>query len=89
MLELDPLNNFHLHGTMFYSTNSGTFSSATQYTDILDMMQGDRSILQFTYPFPGEFMFHSHHNHFSELGWQGFFNVDNDHSYGYFKGLSP
>lgn len=84
MLEFDVANNFHIHGTMFYYTSSGSFSSGLQYTDILTLMQGDRGILQFTYPFPGLYMFHSHHNHFSELGWSGFFKVDNDRNYGYF-----
>lgn len=84
MLELDKVNSFHMHGIMFYFTESGTFEGSI-YTDILTLAQGDRGIIQFSFPFPGEYMFHSHINHFSELGWVGFFNVDNDHSYNYFK----
>jgi manganese oxidase len=32
-------------------------------------------MIEFHYNFPGQFMFHSHINHFSDLGWIGFFNV--------------
>jgi hypothetical protein len=75
MVEFDPLNNFHMHGNMFYYTPSGTLDSPRTYTDIVSLMQGDRGILEFKYPMPGMFMFHSHLNHFSDLGWLGFFNV--------------
>jgi FtsP/CotA-like multicopper oxidase with cupredoxin domain len=45
------------------------------YTDIVSLMQGDRGIIEFSYQYPGEFMFHAHKNEFTRLGWQGFFNV--------------
>ena len=45
------------------------------YTDIVTLGQGDRGMVEFKYPFPGQFMFHAHINHFSDLGWIGFFNV--------------
>jgi len=77
MLEFDPLNNFHLHGEMFHYIPIGTNEKPSVYTDIVSMMQGDRGILEFTYHFPGEFMFHSHKTEFTRLGWQGFFNVTN------------
>ena len=77
MVEFDPLNNFHMHGNMFYYTPSGTVDSPRTYTDIVSLMQGDRGMLEFTYHLPGMFMFHSHLNHFSDLGWLGFFSVDN------------
>ena len=77
MLEFDPLNNFHMHGNMFYYTPSGTLDSPRTYTDVVSLMQGDRGMLDFTYHMPGMFMFHSHLNHFSDLGWLGFFSVDN------------
>lgn len=75
MAEFDPVNSFHIHGTMGNFTESGTPSSAPQYTDIVTLGQGDRGIFEFNYKFPGEFMFHSHINHFSDLGWTGFFLV--------------
>jgi manganese oxidase len=75
MVEFDPVNSFHMHGNMFYYTPSATTESAKMYTDIVTIGQGDRGMIEFHYNFPGQFMFHSHINHFSDLGWIGFFNV--------------
>ncbi len=75
MVEFDPVNSFHIHGTMFNFTESGTPQSAKTYTDIVTLGQADRGILEFNYKYPGEFMFHSHIAHFADLGWTGFFNV--------------
>ena len=75
MLEYDPINNFHLHGEMFYYIPTGSSDKPTMYTDIVSLVQGDRGIIEFSYHYPGEFMFHAHKNEFSRLGWQGFFNV--------------
>jgi manganese oxidase len=77
MVEFDPVNSFHMHGNMFNYWASGTLNSSKIYTDIVTLGQGDRGILQFHYNFPGQFMFHAHINHFSDLGWIGFFSVDN------------
>jgi FtsP/CotA-like multicopper oxidase with cupredoxin domain len=77
MVEFDPVNSFHMHGNMFYYTPSGTLDSAKMYTDIVTLGQGDRGMLEFKYPYQGQFMFHAHINHFSDLGWIGFFSVDN------------
>jgi len=75
IVEFDPLNSFHIHGTMGYFQESGSPNSARVYTDIVALQQGDRGIFEFNYKYPGEFMFHSHINHFSDLGWVGFFLV--------------
>jgi FtsP/CotA-like multicopper oxidase with cupredoxin domain len=77
MVEFDNLNSFHMHGNMFFYTPSGTLQSSKIYTDIVTLGQGDRGMLEFHYNFPGQFMFHAHVNHFSDLGWLGFFNVTN------------
>jgi manganese oxidase len=77
MVEFDPVNSFHMHGNMFNYWASGTLNSSKIYTDIVTLGQGDRGIVQFHYNFPGQFMFHAHVNHFSDLGWIGFFSVDN------------
>ncbi|MDP9286802.1 MAG: multicopper oxidase domain-containing protein [Thermoproteota archaeon] len=77
MVEFDPVNSFHMHGNMFNYTPSGTLNSSKIYTDIVTLGQGDRGMLEFHYNFPGQFMFHAHINHFSDLGWIGFFLVDN------------
>jgi FtsP/CotA-like multicopper oxidase with cupredoxin domain len=79
MVEFDPVNSFHLHGNMFYYTPSGTLNSSKIYTDIVTLGQGDRGIVEFNYPLPGVFMMHAHINHFTDLGWIGFFNVTDSH----------
>jgi FtsP/CotA-like multicopper oxidase with cupredoxin domain len=37
--------------------------------------QAQRGIVEFTYKFPGQFMFHAHVTEFAELGWTGLFQV--------------
>lgn len=75
MVEFDPVNSFHIHGTMGNYTSMGTLTTPKVYTDLILLQQADRGIFEFSYNFPGEFMFHSHINHFSDLGWVGFFSV--------------
>jgi FtsP/CotA-like multicopper oxidase with cupredoxin domain len=75
MVEFDPVNNFHLHGNVFKYYPSGTSKTPAYVNDITAMTQGDRGILEFKYDLPGKYMFHSHINEFSDLGWMGFFEV--------------
>ena len=37
--------------------------------------QAQRGILEFSYRWPGPYMFHAHVTEFTELGWMGHFNV--------------
>jgi len=39
------------------------------------LCQGERCILEFSYKYPGKFMFHAHQSEFAELGWMGMFDV--------------
>ena len=75
MLEFDPLNNFHLHGNLFNYYPSGTSLTPDYKNDIVSMMQGDRGILEFNYPYPGIYMFHAHKTEFTMKGWMGMFDV--------------
>lgn len=75
MLEFDQVNSFHLHGNIFKYYPSGTSKVVNFVNDILTLGQGDRGIVEFSYPYTGNFMFHSHINEFSDLGWMGLFNV--------------
>ncbi|HEY7110582.1 MAG TPA: multicopper oxidase domain-containing protein [Nitrososphaeraceae archaeon] len=75
MLEFDPLNNFHLHANMFYFYPSGTLRTPTDYSDIATLNQGERGIMEFTYKYPGKYMFHAHKTEFAEKGWMGTFLV--------------
>src|ERR1044072_2403504 len=75
MLEFDQVNSFRLHGNMYKYYPSGTSKEPSFENDIVTLGQGDRGILEFNYPYPGKYMFHSHINEFSDLGWMGLFNV--------------
>ena len=75
MLEFDPINSFHLHGNMFDYYPAGTGLKPSYKTDIVELGQGNRGIVEFTYNKPGMFMFHAHINGFTDLGWMGMFNV--------------
>lgn len=75
MLEFDLVNSFHLHGSMFNYIPSGTSETPSYLNDIIVMGQGDRGILEFTYKYPGRYMFHAHVTEFTDLGWMGLFNV--------------
>jgi len=75
MLEFDPINNFHLHANLFDLYRTGTKLVPDEYTDIVTMSQGERGILEFSYKFPGKYMFHAHKTEFAEKGWMGLFLV--------------
>ncbi len=86
MLEFDPINNFHLHGNMYQIYRSGTSLKPSEYTDMVTMSQGERGILEFSYKYDGQYMFHAHKTEFAEKGWVGSFlvkaqNISNYYSY--------
>lgn len=76
VLEFDPINSFHLHANFFNYYPTGTSRTPSEYTDTVAQMQGQRGILEFSYKFPGRFMFHAHKSEFAELGWTGVFVVE-------------
>ena len=78
MLEFDLVNSFHLHGAMFNYYTAGTDETADYNTDIVTLSQGDRGIMEFTYAYPGTYMFHAHQTEFTDLGWMGLFDVRGD-----------
>ena len=75
MLEFDQINNFHLHGNLYQLYRSGTSTQPNEYTDMVTMSQGERAILEFSYKYPGQYMFHAHKTEFAEKGWVGLFTV--------------
>jgi len=75
MHEFDPMNNFHLHANMFNYFKTGTKLVPDEYSDIVTLNQGERGILEFSYKFPGLYMFHAHKTEFAEKGWMGTFLV--------------
>ena len=78
MLEFDLVNSFHLHGAMFNYFTAGTDETPDYNTDIVTLSQGDRGIMEFTYAYPGVYMFHAHQAEFTDLGWMGLFDVRGD-----------
>mgnify|MGYP000427400777 CR=1 FL=1 len=75
ILEYDLVNSFHLHGNLFEYFPTGTSSTPSEFTDTVMLCQGQRGILEWRFTEPGMFMFHAHQSEFTELGWQGFFDV--------------
>ena len=73
--EFDLINSFHLHGNFFRLYRTGSDLERFEWTDVVTMGQGERAVLEFTYKYPGPFMFHAHQSEFAELGWTGIFNV--------------
>ena len=75
ILEFDLTNSFHLHANFFSEYRIGTKLEPDSYTDITSFVQGERSILDVRFKYPGMYMFHAHQSEFTELGWMGFFEV--------------
>ena len=80
ILEFDQINNFHLHANLFQFYRTGTSLTPNEYTDIVTFSQGERGILEFSYKYPGPYMFHAHKTEFAEKGWTGLFLVKEDQS---------
>jgi FtsP/CotA-like multicopper oxidase with cupredoxin domain len=73
--EFDLLNSFHLHGMFFKVYRTGTSLETQEVSDTLMLCQGERAILETTFRYPGQFMFHAHQSEFAELGWMGLFEA--------------
>ena len=75
ILEFDQINSFHIHANFFHYFPTGTSLIPSEYTDTIVQAQGQRGILELEFPYPGKYMFHAHKTEFAELGWMGFFEV--------------
>jgi FtsP/CotA-like multicopper oxidase with cupredoxin domain len=75
MLEFDLINSFHIHANFFHYYPTGTSLTPLEFTDTIIQGQAQRGILEFSYKYPGTYMFHAHVTEFSELGWSGHFEV--------------
>lgn len=76
ILEFDQINSFHLHANFFDEYPTGTKLKPDRFTDILTLGQGERSILDVRFKYPGKYMFHAHKTEFAEKGWMGLFEVE-------------
>ena len=74
--EFDLINSLHLHGMFFDVFRTGTSLTPTETTDTLMLCQGERAIVETTFRYPGDFMFHAHQSEFAELGWMGLFRAE-------------
>ncbi|MCH7492198.1 multicopper oxidase domain-containing protein [Patescibacteria group bacterium] len=75
ILEFDQINSFHVHANFFDEYRTGTSLEPDTFTDTVIMGQGERSIIDIRFKFPGKYMFHAHKTEFAEKGWMGFFEV--------------
>jgi FtsP/CotA-like multicopper oxidase with cupredoxin domain len=78
MTEFDPINSMHIHANFFDYYDHGTTLKPTSKTiDTVMQCQAQRGILEFSFADfePGMYMFHAHQSEFAELGWMGFFKV--------------
>ena len=75
MIEYDAAVSFHIHGNMFKVYPTGRTMKPTLETDIITMGTAERHILEFKYPYPGEYMFHPHQDVIAEKGCMGKFSV--------------
>jgi FtsP/CotA-like multicopper oxidase with cupredoxin domain len=73
--EFDLINSLHLHGMFFDVYRTGTSLAPGDKTDTVMLCQGERAILETTFRYPGDFMFHAHQSEFAELGWMGLFRA--------------
>ena len=74
--EFDLVNSLHLHGMFFDVYRTGTSMVPHDHTDTVMLCQGERAILETTFRYPGDFMFHAHQSEFAELGWMGTFRAE-------------
>lgn len=76
IVEFDLINSFHIHGNFFnYYDHGTTLEPTLRMVDTIMQAQGQRGILEFTFRWPGQYMFHAHVSEFAELGWMGLFNA--------------
>ncbi|HEY0606254.1 MAG TPA: multicopper oxidase domain-containing protein [Herpetosiphonaceae bacterium] len=73
--EFDPINSFHLHANFFNVYRTGTRLEPHEFTDMIMLAQAERHVLEFSFKFPGQYMFHAHQSELAELGWMGMFAV--------------
>ena len=74
--EFDLINSLHLQGMFFDVYRTGTSLVPGEKTDTVMLCQGERAILETTFRYPGDFMFHAHQSEFAELGWMGLFRAE-------------
>lgn len=75
MIEFDPVVTFHLHANFFRVYRTGRTLTPDEETDVITMGTAERHILEFSYDYPGSYMFHPHQDLIAEHGCMGHFKV--------------
>jgi FtsP/CotA-like multicopper oxidase with cupredoxin domain len=75
MIEFDPAITFHIHANMFQVYRTGRTLTPNEESDVITMGTAERHILEFSYPYPGRYMFHPHQDAIAEMGCMGYFDV--------------
>ena len=75
VIEFDPAVTFHLHANFFRLFPTGMTMTPTIESDVVTMGTAERHILEFSYRYPGKYMFHPHQDAIAEAGCMGVFNV--------------
>jgi FtsP/CotA-like multicopper oxidase with cupredoxin domain len=75
MIEQDPAVTFHIHANLFQVYPTGRTLKPTMETDVITMGTAERHILEFSYSYPGMYMFHPHQDAIAEHGAMGMFHV--------------
>lgn len=74
-IEFDPAVTFHIHANFFRVYRTGMTLKPSEETDVITMGTMERHILEFSYPFPGRYMFHPHQDAIAEAGCMGQFEA--------------
>ncbi|MBD2353439.1 multicopper oxidase domain-containing protein [Tolypothrix sp. FACHB-123] len=77
IIEYDPAVTFHLHANFFDVYRSGMTMTPSEKTDVITMGVAERHILEFSFRYPGKYMFHPHQDAIAENGCMGVFEVIN------------
>jgi manganese oxidase len=75
MIEYDVAATFHLHATFFDVYRTGMSLKPSETTDVITMGTAERHILEFSYRYPGKYMFHPHQDLIAQNGCMGLFDV--------------
>jgi FtsP/CotA-like multicopper oxidase with cupredoxin domain len=75
MIEFDPAVTFHLHANLFQVYRTGRTLKPSEETDEITMGTAERHIIEFSFLYPGRFMFHPHQDKIAENGCMGYFEV--------------
>jgi manganese oxidase len=75
VVEFEAALTFHLHANFFRVYPTGMTTQPTHESDVITMGMAERHILEFSYPYPGKYMFHPHQDEIAEAGCMGMFDV--------------